>query len=58
MRAWKQPNHAPVTTLAFKQRPCVDKPLQTETANASIDKLTAIKNNSIPMFVSPFLFIR
>jgi len=37
---------------------CVDKPLQMETANASIDSPTAIKNSSIPMrfLILPILF--
>ena len=47
MRAWKPPKYRPMMSACFARIFCMERPLQTETAKASMERPAARRNNSI-----------
>lgn len=58
MSAWNPPNHAPHISMWRGFTPPIASPLQTDTANASIDNPTARSSNSISPIIYRPLFSR
>ena len=46
MAAWKPPKYSPTKRAPFQFILGMDRPLQTDTANASMDSPTAMTNSS------------
>ena len=46
IRAWKPPNHSPAVSICFQLVRPAERPLQMETAKASIERPTAMINSS------------